>query len=78
MEAVGMKIFTRGGPFLIGLIIGFIFNQKFSASKKPTFASLGKMSSTALWALILLVILAAVNMPYSWNKGIYNFSPCVC
>ncbi|XP_003737982.2 nose resistant to fluoxetine protein 6 [Galendromus occidentalis] len=67
MSIVGMQIYSRGGPFFIGLIIGFIFHQKMNS--KGTFSKLGRLATTLLWLMILTVVIVTMNATFDWNRG---------
>lgn len=68
MTGVGMQLYTRGGPFLIGLIIGYIFTQKIN--RKKTFAKMSKLKTTFMWFMILATVALTVNATFGWNKGL--------
>lgn len=62
-----MQLYSRGGPFLIGLIVGFIFTQKIN--RKKTFAKMNRLKTTFMWLMILAATGVTVNATFGWNKG---------
>ncbi|XP_022673084.1 O-acyltransferase like protein-like [Varroa jacobsoni] len=73
MTHVGMQLYSRGGPFLIGLIVGFIFTQKIN--RKKTFAKMNRLKTTFMWLMILAATGVTVNATFGWNKGSSSPSP---
>lgn len=80
MSVVGQRLYSRGGPLLIGVIIGFILNQKMNG--KQTFSKLGRIAVTFMWLMIMVVVIVTANATFNWNKGKFGiarsirFSPC--
>lgn len=68
MNSVGMQLYTRGGPLLIGIIVGYIFTQKIN--RKKTFAKMSRIKTTLMWVMILAAVGATVNATFRWNKGV--------
>ncbi|OQR75227.1 nose resistant to fluoxetine protein 6-like, partial [Tropilaelaps mercedesae] len=73
MTHVGMHLYSRGGPFLIGLIVGYIFTQK--VNRKKTFSKMNRLKTTLMWLMILAAVGATVNATFGWNKGDSSPSP---
>lgn len=60
-DSIAINFYTRGGPFCIGLIAGYLL------AIKPKLA-LNKWAAFAGWMLSLVTVLAITHIPWFWNK----------
>lgn len=60
-DSIEINFYTRGGPFCIGLIVGYLL------ALKPKLR-LNKWAAFAGWILALVTVVAITNIPWFWNK----------
>ncbi|KAH8033095.1 hypothetical protein HPB51_006996 [Rhipicephalus microplus] len=60
-DSIEINFYTRGGPFCIGLIVGYLL------AIKPKLG-LNKWAAFAGWILSLVTVVAITNIPWFWNK----------
>lgn len=60
-DSIEINFYTRGGPFCIGVITGYLL------AIKPRLG-LNKWAAFAGWMLSLLTVVAITHIPWFWNK----------
>ncbi|CAN7992837.1 unnamed protein product [Ixodes hexagonus] len=67
-DSIAVNFYTRGGPFCIGMIVGYILalRPKMRMNKWVAFAG---------WLVALAAILAITHTPWFWNKEGRQMSP---